>query len=288
MKQRGISAVFIVAATLLAVILGRTIFALFVIAVLSLAARELFTMLRHGGHNPAAAFGLAASTVLPAMALVGHWPVLALPLVVFLVVAPAFALLWRTDFAGALTDWALTVAAALYIGLPAAHFVLLRDLVGPLDSGVARLDALGAWQLPALATTARGLGWFLLVQIVAWASDVGAYLVGRAWGRHMLAPRISPGKTVEGAVGGLVSGMLASWACAAVFGLGLVPGVAALVGLVFSSAVQLGDLIESLFKRQVAVKDSGTFLPGHGGILDRIDGLMIAVLAGYYLALAFG
>lgn len=285
MKQRAISAVFIVAATLVAAFLGRTVFALFVAAVLALAAREFFQMLRHGGHRPLGAYGFVAALGLPLIALLGQWSSLVVPIVFALVFAPMLTLLWRVDYAGALTDWAVTVGAALYIGLPAAHFVLLRDLPGPLPSFVAPLDALGAWQLPSLGATARGLGWFLMAQIVTWASDVGAYLVGRRWGRHTLAPRISPGKTIEGACGGLAWGALAGWGSAFAFGLALHPAIAVLVGIVLSVAVQLGDLVESLFKRQAGVKDSGAALPGHGGIFDRIDGLMIAIVVAYYLAL---
>lgn len=285
MKQRAFSAVFIVAATLIAAFLGRVIFALFVAAVFALAAREFFQMLRHGGHRPLSVFGFVASLGFPLIALFGHWSSLAFPITFVLVFAPALSLLWRADYTGVLTDWALTVAAALYIGVPAAHFVLLIDLPGPLPSFITPIDDLGAWQLPWLVATARGLGWFLLAQIVTWASDVGAYLVGRRWGRHTLAPRISPGKTVEGACGGVALGALAGWGAALAFGLGLHPIVAALVGIVLSVAVQVGDIIESLFKRQVGVKDSGTALPGHGGILDRIDGLMVAIVVAYYLAL---
>lgn len=287
MKQRAVSAVFIVGATLLAAFLGRTVFTLFVAAVLALAAREFFQMLRHGGHRPQGFFGFAAALGLPLIALFGQWSSLAVPIVVALIFAPALTLLWRPDYTGALTDWAVTVAAALYIGLPAAHFVLLRDIPGPLPTFVAPLDALGAWQLPSTGSTARGLGWFLMAQVVTWASDVGAYLVGRRWGRHTLAPRISPGKTIEGACGGLVWAALAGWGSALAFGLALHPAIAILVGIVLSVAVQLGDLVESLFKRQTGVKDSGAFLPGHGGVFDRIDGLMIAIVVAYYLALAF-
>jgi phosphatidate cytidylyltransferase len=113
--------------------------------------------------------------------------------------------------------------------------------------------------------------WLVLVVIGA---DVGAYFVGRRWGRRKLAPRVSPGKTVEGALGGLLAAALVSWAGALHFGMP-VPAV-----VTFGCAVGIfsviGDLTESMFKRAAGLKDSGTLLPGHGGLLDRIDSVTAA------------
>ncbi len=113
--------------------------------------------------------------------------------------------------------------------------------------------------------------WLLLVVI---AADIGAYFAGRSLGRHKMAPRVSPGKTWEGAGGGLLAVMLVAWGGAAHFGLAVLPCVAfgCLVG-VFSV---VGDLTESMFKRSAGLKDSGTLLPGHGGVLDRIDSMTAA------------
>jgi phosphatidate cytidylyltransferase len=194
------------------------------------------------------------------------------------------ALMFRQDYHGTLTDWALTVAGMLYIGLLGAHFILLRDLNGSLDSFVGRIDGMGRWQYREGADTALGLGWYLLAQIVTWMTDVGAYLVGRTWGRRKLAPAISPGKTIEGGLGGLALGALTSLACVWAFGLPLHPLAALAVGAVLSTVGQAGDLAESLIKRQAGVKDSGTLIPGHGGIFDRIDSLLVVVAVTYYLA----
>ncbi len=129
----------------------------------------------------------------------------------------------------------------------------------------------------------RGNYWILFLLLTVFVTDTGAFYCGRLFGRHKLYPAISPGKTWEGAVGGLVSSLLAgAWFLKI---LALEPlGVAAL-GLIaaLSVAGQIGDLAESMVKRAYGVKDSGRLLPGHGGLLDRVDGVLFAapVLAGY-------
>jgi phosphatidate cytidylyltransferase len=110
----------------------------------------------------------------------------------------------------------------------------------------------------------------LLVLGLVWIADTAAYFAGRAWGRHKLAPSISPGKTREGAIGGLIGALAYAIICGAlVEGLSWLPYIAAAVLIAVLSIV--GDLFESAVKRQAGVKDSGTLLPGHGGILDRVD-----------------
>ncbi len=157
-----------------------------------------------------------------------------------------------------ITGAGLSMLAVLWIGGSAGLFGTLRALSG-----------------------GRELIVFLLV--VVWSNDIGAYYVGRAFGRRKLAPSISPGKTLEGAAGGLLSGAAAAaamsvWIGGAFGGILVMIFVALLLG-VFSQA---GDLFESLVKRAAGAKDSGTLIPGHGGILDRIDGLLLAAPPFYY------
>lgn len=127
----------------------------------------------------------------------------------------------------------------------------------------------------------------LFIVFVVWASDIGAYLAGRMFGGRKLAPMISPGKTWSGAFGGLTSVMLVGGAAAF-----LVPGGVALHGVavacVLGIAAQLGDLLESALKRHFGVKDSGRIIPGHGGLLDRLDGMLIAAPVAAILALILG
>ena len=136
--------------------------------------------------------------------------------------------------------------------------------------------------LPALALLwvrerdAHGLDLLIWMFIVTWSTDIGAYFAGRRFGQRKLAPTISPNKTVEGLIGGIVAATLLGGAWAVAVGLG-----AALLALapILAIAAQAGDLFESGMKRRAGVKDSGHWLPGHGGVLDRLDGLVpVAVL----------
>jgi phosphatidate cytidylyltransferase len=286
LRQRAISSVFIVALTLGAAILGRYVFAALIAVAFGLIAHEFDALLRHAGHRPLTGFGYSVLAALLGAVLVGRWERWAPALIAAAVILPLVAIIFRRDHRGALTDWALTVAAALYVALPAAHFILLRNLPGTLDPLFDWVDGSGGWQSRGAVATALGLGWYLLAQIVTWLTDVGAYTCGRTWGRRKLAPAVSPSKSVEGAIGGLVCGGIAAFLCALAFGLPIGLAWAALAGVALSALGQLGDLAESLLKRQAGIKDSGTVIPGHGGIFDRLDSLLVVVVATYYLARA--
>lgn len=142
----------------------------------------------------------------------------------------------------------------LFIGLGTGSFVALSRLP-PVEEGTARIA---------------------LLMAVVISSDVFAYFVGRAFGRHKLAPLVSPGKTVEGAIGGLVGAGLASSVVAATLFASQPMALIVTMGVLTAVAGILGDLLESLFKRYVGAKDSGTLFPGHGGALDRMDAFILA------------
>ena len=171
-----------------------------------------------------------------------------------------FALLLLAAGAGTLWWRGRRIAPVLgvpYVGLTAVALVWLRG------QGTA------------------GFGNVLFVLLVVWATDIAAYLVGRLIGGPRLAPAISPGKTWSGAVGGLAGALLIGWAAS--------PGSAAiLLAALLSVVAQAGDLMESGIKRRFGVKDSGTLIPGHGGLLDRLDGVLTAAPAAALLALAAG
>ena len=206
----------------------------------------------------------------------------------------------RTDYliaSGiAMAAWTL-IALLWYIACyteerPAYSFFLL--LLGPVYVGFLLGHGLALYDISAPEGVADSLGflsyggqWLLFVLAGTSASDTGAYAVGRLMGRRPMAPRVSPGKTWEGAAGGFVASVAAMMAVATIFGLGLEIWEYALVAVTVAILCQLGDLTESSLKRAANAKDSGSIMPGHGGLLDRIDSILFALPAVYYL-LAWG
>ncbi len=142
------------------------------------------------------------------------------------------------------------------------------------------LAVVPAWCALALihASQPNGHRWLLVALVIVWAADSGAYFVGRQFGKHKLSPRISPNKTVEGLLGGLAAGLAVGIAGALFAGaqVAQLPAVALITVLTVGASV-IGDLYESLLKRHVGAKDSSNLLPGHGGILDRVDGVLAAL-----------
>lgn len=191
--------------------------------------------------------------------------------------AVVMSVLWAAAATPAGFTWVMTAALAWWIAALAwLAFVPARGR--PWLAAFAGVAALAPmWVAIAHLHTSgrRGLELVIFVLVLAWAADVGAYFAGRRFGRSRLAPRVSPNKTWEGVLGGLAASAAVAWLGHAWFDL---PGSAFLalcIATVLASIV--GDLTESMFKRQVGLKDSGRILPGHGGVLDRIDSLTAAV-----------
>lgn len=136
-----------------------------------------------------------------------------------------------------------------------------------------------------LLTRETGLDLLLLVLFVVWSTDIGAYLIGRKLGKHKLAPTISPNKTIEGSVGGIIMAIIVAFVYLFYFPQEYNLSWMLLLTIVLSVAGQLGDLVESAFKRYYNVKDSGKLLPGHGGILDRFDSLLFVLPILYFSGL---
>jgi phosphatidate cytidylyltransferase len=197
------------------------------------------------------------------------------------------ALYFRPEM-GALWLLAATMAVARLMLVRAVDIPAAGARLYAAEFGVFYVGGL----LAALPLLHRSFGpaWVALPIAVAFANDTGAYFVGRAWGRHKMAPTLSPGKTVEGAIGGLGAGLtvtfLAGWAFGGAFSPALSFGDRLAIGLIAGVVGPAGDLVESLIKRAAGVKDSGRSIPGHGGILDRIDALLF-VGAYVYLHLSF-
>lgn len=168
--------------------------------------------------------------------------------------------LLRAPRARVVGAWGATALAALYPGGLLSYGILLREV----DSGRE---------------------WLLFALLVTFATDTGALLVGRSIGIRPMAPKVSPSKTWEGAAGGLVSAAGAAMALDYLLGLDVAWWEALALGAAAAVVAQLGDLMESRFKRAASVKDSGWLVPGHGGVLDRIDSLVLTLVVVYYALL---
>ncbi len=184
--------------------------------------------------------------------------VIFLPLVLALAL-PSLRALIRPGEKGKMTGWIWTVAGVIYIGWLLSHLVALRS-------------------------TVDGRNWVLFLLFVIMASDTAAFFLGNAFGKSKLAPDISPGKTREGAIGGLCGAAIVSllFTLPSPLSVPILWGQAIILGLVGSIFGPFGDLVESLFKRRMGVKDSSNMVPGHGGFLDRIDSLLFGGVAVYY------
>jgi phosphatidate cytidylyltransferase len=192
----------------------------------------------------------------------------------------------KAQISEALASISGTFFGVFYVGWLLSHAVLLRDF---------HRIATSKWGPEATSRLDPDSGAFLLIFTLAAVvlCDAGAYFAGRAWGRRKLAPKISPGKTVEGALGGVAAGTVAALLCKGTFDVfwpelsrGMPWLLAGAFGLVLSVAGMIGDLVESLLKRDAALKDAGHLLPGMGGVLDRIDSALLAIPVMYYLMLA--
>lgn len=228
---------------------------------------ELHMMMLHEGYHPVilVSCGLSALFLVAAMLPQQRLPLLEIGISVALLVSLP-TLFFRKKLEGAMLDWSLTMAIALYVGWPMSFLLLLRGYQAGLSDG---------------------LWWLFMVFGGVWGFDTGAFFAGHFFGRHKLAPQISPGKTWEGVFGGLIFSV-----AAALLFTTLPMGVpwyqAAPFGVVLGVAAVLGDLAESLIKRQTHVKDSGQLMPGHGGMLDRLDSILFAVLVVFLFAQLLG
>jgi phosphatidate cytidylyltransferase len=232
-------------------------------AVVVLAAIEFFSAVRRGGHRPATLLGLAAVAAFP---LAVYWRGEgAIPVVLFLTVV--FTMLWYLLGVGgparAVPNIGVTLFGVLYIGLLGAFAALILDI--PVQ-GVSIL----------LVAAFAGVGY-----------DVGGFFIGQRMGKTPLTD-ISPGKTVEGLAGGMIASLVAVLIVSRFFGPFDSFGKALVFGVCLAIAAPFGDLCESLLKRDLGLKDMGSILPGHGGVLDRFDGMLFVLPAAYYLVRVLG
>ena len=276
--KRVLTALVIVPVTLAAVFFAPAwLFTILALILALLAQREFFDIAeaakirayRWIAYTVTTLLALRMSPPMAILAETGHLPVptLAMILIAGLIAALIRAVLLPERIDRALSDAGLTALGLLYPGLLLLLVLPIREVPG------------GAW-------------WLLYLFVVVWSGDIAAYYAGRAWGERKLAPRVSPNKTWAGTVASLLAsivfgGLSLGWIFAHAEGRSLFAGLVtgALLAVPFNVAAQFGDLAESVCKRAAGVKDSGQILPGHGGILDRIDALLLALpCLWYYLA----
>lgn len=237
-------------------IAGGLVFALAMVALGLIGLREYFVMAAR--QRP---IQIAAFLALPGMVMAAHFGT---AFNVLLVATAAFPLLFifgadRKHRDGITVSMAVTLLGVVWIGLPLVHAVLLRDL--PLHGAALLIDVL--------------VGTFV--------TDTAAYATGRMFGSHRFAPRLSPNKTIEGLIGGFVIGTMGFW-FAGLYQDWLSGVDALIIGAAVAAVAPLGDLFESMLKRDLGRKDTGTLFGPHGGLLDRLDAVFFTVVAGYYLS----
>jgi len=236
---------------------GDPTYSLFIILATAYAALEIRGMLRSAGYTPLDWLLIGLAAALPLVKWVNEDTTL---LVSCTVLASLAWLLIRPTSARALADWALSLALALYLGGFMLFYLPLRT------------EFVSAW--PGF--------WVMTLLVLSWVCDSSAFFVGRAIGHTPLAPNISPKKSREGALAGVIAPTIVGLLVATP--LHVNPLVMAGYGLAIALATIVGDLVESLIKRQTGVKDSGVLIPGHGGLLDRMDSLLVcAPVAVLYL-----
>ena len=256
-----------------------------VVVITVMGLSEFYQLIEAKGAHPLRGFGIIAGASLPVVAFVGseyHATILMSAVLLGVMVAQ----LGKARISESLASISGTFFGVFYVGWLLSHAIVLRDF---------HRVAQGKWGDVAVAGILPEVGIFYLFFTVAIviAGDAGAYFAGRAYGRRKLAPKISPAKTVEGALGAVVAGIGVGLGSKAVFEI-LIPGVTVQIGWVVCGVLAviisvvgiIGDLVESLLKRDAAVKDTGILLPGTGGILDRADSSLLAIPVMYYLMLA--
>ncbi len=277
LTQRVLTAVVGVPALYFVFYLGGIPFLVFILAVIFIGGIEFSRLLRTKGVYSAGGLGLISSLVLAAAAYFGYFY---LGIFFTISIIAVFILQLRNrELSGSLMEMGATLFEIVYLGWFLSHAVLLRNI--GYNSNVK-----------AYAEAVQGLkdaGFFYIFFVVScvFLNDTGAYFAGRWKGKRKLIPRVSPGKTVEGTIGGIVSSIITAEVANLIFKSPLEYYWAFVFGFVIGVIGVLGDLVESIIKRSAGIKDSGGILPGHGGILDRFDSLIFAFPVFYYFVVVY-
>lgn len=283
---RLITAVLVIPPVIYTIMSGGILYLLVVTGITLLGLQEFYGLIEEKGAHPLKGFGLAAGAALPIVAWFGN-EYHATVLMTAVLLAVMVAQVGKAQISEALASISGTFFGVFYVGWLLSHAIVLRrfhDVVASKWGAGAALD------LPPAA----GAFYMLFTVSVVVLCDAGAYFAGRRYGRRKLAPQISPGKTVEGAIGGVLAGVVCGLVFKGIFDLWLPElsqafpwSATVLFAFVLSLVGIIGDLVESLLKRDARAKDTGSLLPGMGGILDRIDSNLLAIPVMYYLLLAY-
>lgn len=288
LAQRLLSAGILVPMVLYLIAIGGLAWVALMTVFVLLCMREFYGLIEDKGAQPIVMVGLVAGGALPLVAYIGNESHVALLLTAVLL-GLMVAQLRKAQIQESLASISGTFFGVFYVGWLGSHAVVLR---GIYDAALARYPAEDLIYL-GLAPEAGIFFLIYTLTVVVWC-DTGAYFAGRAYGKRKLAPNISPGKSVEGALGGVFSGTVAGLVVKGIFDFfwpdlsAAFPWSAAIpFGIVLSVVGIVGDLVESLLKRDAQVKDTGALLPGMGGLLDRVDAPLLAIPVMYYMLLAY-
>ena len=288
LTRRLLTATVLIPLVLWIISLGGIPYLVTVMVFALLAQREFYKLIEDKGAMPIEGLGLVFGGAIVVVSYIGneyHATILLTASLLGLMVAQ----LRKAEIQEALASISGTFFGVFYVSWLLAHAVVLRNFFDSANSKYGFEDLLVLELHPD-----SGIFFMVFVLVSVVGCDAGAYFAGRAWGRRRLAPKISPGKTVEGALGGLASGCFFGAVTKLVFDVAWPEMSAALpwrlvvpFALMLSVAGILGDLIESMLKRDAKVKDAGGLLPGMGGVLDRIDSPLLAIPLMYYMLLGY-
>ncbi len=267
---RVITGVIISLISICAIVLGAIPLLILLVVIITLCSKEFVKILRHKGFHPSLSIILFSALVFAFLTFFHRFDLV--PSMLTLSIMASFLVVLFRGRQPYIVNVATTILGALYCGWLPCHLLLIRQI------GTTRV---GAFEI----VYSQGLNLLLFVFVAVALTDIGAYYFGVKFGRHKLAEVVSPKKTVEGAVCGGICAILAS--LVGVFYTNLTIFQAFFAGIIITISAQLGDLSESLIKRDAGVKDSSDILPGHGGMLDRFDGYIFAVPVSYYFFMHF-
>jgi len=262
LKTRLISIIILLPFLVAAIVLGGLPFAVFAAAILAIAAWEFWRMYKQAGYSPSVVILTGGTFILVLLRYFDAFDSSGIALALLALAAMAYhTIAYQRGAEQSAVDFCLTLGGLIYLGWMGAYFVSLRQLPD------------GEW-------------WTLLILPAIGIGDAGAYAIGGHFGKHKMMTRVSPNKSWEGYFGGIASAVLLT-PVIALFWHVMAPAItierAALAGFIVALVAPLGDFGESMLKRQFGVKDTSNLIPGHGGVLDRLDSMLWAAVIGYLI-----